>query len=101
MKNQLKELSNPEEFQSPIDISDVDVDVLMLMLESMVTIRKTEQQLALGRKNGLIGGPVHLGAGQEAIAIATIASNIAGILPIPPLEDLRKAIVFLSSRNLI
>jgi len=69
MKNQLKELSNPEKFQSPIDISDVNVDVLMLMLESMTTIRKTEQQLALGRKSGLIGGPVHLGAGQEAIAV--------------------------------
>ncbi len=69
MKNQLKELSNPEEFQSPINIDGFNVDVLMSMLESMVTIRKTEQQLALGRKNGLIGGPVHLGAGQEAIAV--------------------------------
>ena len=69
MKNQLKDLSNPEKFQSPIDISDVNVDILMLMFESMTTIRKTEQQLALGRKNGLIGGPVHLGAGQEAIAV--------------------------------
>ena len=39
------------------------------MLKSMFIIRKTEQQLALGRKNGLIGGPVHLGAGQEAIAV--------------------------------
>jgi pyruvate dehydrogenase E1 component alpha subunit len=69
MKNQVKDLSNPEKFQSPINISNVDVDVLMLLLESMTTIRKTEQQLALGRKSGLIGGPVHLGAGQEAIAV--------------------------------
>ena len=34
----------------------------------MLIIRKTEQQLASGRKNGAIGGPVHLGAGQ-AIAV--------------------------------
>lgn len=69
MKNELKKLSNPEEFQLPIDIEGFDVDTLMIMLESMITIRKTEQQLALGRKSGLIGGPVHLGAGQEAIAV--------------------------------
>ena len=35
----------------------------------MTIIRKTEQRLALGRKNGLIGGPVHLGVGQEAVAV--------------------------------
>ena len=69
MKEKLKRLSNPEEFQSPIDIKGFDVDVLMPMLKSMVLIRKTEHQLALGRKTGLIGGPVHLGAGQEAIAV--------------------------------
>ena len=40
----------------------------------MIMIRKVEQQLALGRKNGLIGGPVHLGAGQEAIAVGVSAS---------------------------
>lgn len=69
MKNQLKDLSNPESLKFPIDISDVDIAFLMLMLESMLTIRKTEQKLALGKKSGLIGGPVHLGAGQEAIAV--------------------------------
>jgi len=69
MKNDLNKLSNPEEFQSPIDIEGFDVEVLMRMLESMVLIRKTEQRLALERMNGLIGGPVHLGAGQEAIAV--------------------------------
>ena len=40
----------------------------------MIIIRKTEQQLAFGRKNGLIGGPVHLGAGQEAIAVGVSQS---------------------------
>ena len=69
MKNQLEELSNPEKFHSPIVIDGCDPDVLVTMFESMLTIRKTEQRLALGRKSGLIGGPVHLGVGQEAIAV--------------------------------
>lgn len=69
MKNQLEELSNPEKFHSPIIIDGYDSDVLVVMFESMLTIRKTEQRLALGRKSGLIGGPVHLGVGQEAIAV--------------------------------
>jgi pyruvate dehydrogenase E1 component alpha subunit len=69
MKNQLEELSNPEKFHSPIAIKGYPADTLMGMLELMVTIRKVEQRLALGRKDSLIGGPVHLGAGQEAIAV--------------------------------
>ena len=32
-------------------------------------IRFTEEKLAYERENGNIGGPVHLGAGQEAIAV--------------------------------
>jgi len=69
MKNELKGLSNPERFQSPISIEEISSTSLVEMLEMMAIIRKTEQQLALGRKDGLIGGPVHLGAGQEAIAV--------------------------------
>ena len=36
---------------------------------TMLKIRNVEIKLADMRKNGLIGGPVHLGAGQEAIAV--------------------------------
>ena len=32
---------------------------------SMILIRKTEQKIE-GRRDGLIGGPVHLGVGQES-----------------------------------
>ncbi len=32
-------------------------------------IRAVERQLAAARRDGLIGGPVHLGVGQEAIAV--------------------------------
>lgn len=69
MKIQLGDLSDPTKFQDPISIDGVDARLLKRMLKSMIIIRKTEQYLALGRKNGLIGGPVHLGAGQEAIAV--------------------------------
>ncbi|MDC1318139.1 thiamine pyrophosphate-dependent dehydrogenase E1 component subunit alpha [Candidatus Thioglobus sp.] len=74
MKNDLKNLSNPEKYHDPINIDHEDAGLLKSMLRLMLIIRKTEQQLALGRKNGLIGGPVHLGVGQEAIAVGVSQS---------------------------
>ena len=75
MKNDLKELSNPEKYHDSISIDNQDASALKNILSRMLLIRKTEQQLALGRKNGLIGGPVHLGVGQEAIAVG-ISQNL-------------------------
>ena len=75
MKNDLKELSNPEKYHDSISIDNQDASALKNILSTMLLIRKTEQQLALGRKNGLIGGPVHLGVGQEAIAVG-ISQNL-------------------------
>ena len=69
MKNELKYLSDPHKLHSPVSIDGQHTNSLIEMLTSMLLIRKAEQRLALGRKNGLIGGPVHLGAGQEAIAV--------------------------------
>jgi TPP-dependent pyruvate/acetoin dehydrogenase alpha subunit len=69
MEKNLKNLSNPKNFNHPVSIENIDKNILIEMIKSMILIRKTEQQLALGRKTGLIGGPVHLGAGQEAIAV--------------------------------
>jgi len=69
VKNHLGTLSDPTKFHSSISIDNLDCQLLKQMLKSMILIRKTEQHLALGRKSGLIGGPVHLGAGQEAIAV--------------------------------
>ena len=74
MKNELKELSNPKKYDKPISIKNQDISSLKKMLRSMTLIRKAEQQLAWGRENGLIGGPVHLGAGQEAIAVGVSQS---------------------------
>ena len=75
MKNDLKELSDPIKFHSPLSIENYSAESLREMLKLMILIRKTEQQLALGRKNGFIGGPVHLGAGQEAVAVG-ISENL-------------------------
>ena len=75
MKNELGYLSNPVKLHGPISIKDQDIESLRNMLVSMLIIRKTEQQLASGRKNGLIGGPVHLGAGQEAVAVG-VSQNL-------------------------
>ena len=41
----------------------------------MILIRVTEEKLAEKREEGIIGGPVHLGAGQEAVAVG-ISNNL-------------------------
>ena len=68
-------LLNPKFFQNPISLDDQNPGVLKKLLKLMIVIRKTEQQLAYARKKGLIGGPVHLGVGQEAIAVG-ISQNL-------------------------
>ncbi len=50
-------------------------DVLRDSLEQMIYCRLVEQKLAKERKAGEIGGPVHLGAGQEAVAVG-ISTNL-------------------------
>lgn len=69
MDSKLKGLADPTQHQGLLKIEGIDPETLKTMLTSMIVIRKTEQQLAKGRKDGLIGGPVHLGVGQEAIAV--------------------------------
>mgnify|MGYP006139114295 FL=1 len=75
MKNDLKNLSNPKKHHKPVSIENQDSATLQQMLTSMLLIRKTEDQLAFGKKNSLIGGPVHLGVGQEAIAVG-VSQNL-------------------------
>lgn len=65
----LKDLSNPKMFQGAIEILGCEAESLMSSLEMMYRIRFVEEHIALGRKEGLIGGPVHLGSGQEAVAV--------------------------------
>ncbi len=73
-ENNLGSLAEPSKHHGPIVIDGYAEKELVEYLKSMTLIRKVEQQLALGRKDGFIGGPVHLGAGQEAIAVGVSAS---------------------------
>lgn len=52
-----------------IKIENFSKKELLEMLSKMVLIRNAEYKIAYGRKVGLIGGPVHLGIGQEAIPV--------------------------------
>jgi TPP-dependent pyruvate/acetoin dehydrogenase alpha subunit len=65
----LGDLSDPAKHHEPIDIKGREPAVLKEFLRRMVLIRMVEQCLAEAKREGLIGGPVHLGVGQEAIAV--------------------------------
>jgi pyruvate dehydrogenase E1 component alpha subunit len=67
-------LENPENFNSPLDIGGRDARNLVQLLQDMLRIRRVEQHLAAMRRDRHIGGPVHLGVGQEAVAVAVAAS---------------------------
>ncbi len=56
-------------FDQKLEIDLREKKLHLLNLEMMIKIRAVELKLADMRKDGLIGGPVHLGAGQEAIAV--------------------------------
>ena len=63
------DLLAPEKFNKPIDISSLDKHMAKAMLQDMLLIRKSEQKIAEMKKKAVIKGPVHLGVGQEAIAV--------------------------------
>lgn len=67
--NNLGNLIDPACLHDDICTEGFDEKILKEFIRTMILIRKTEQKLAEGRRDGLIGGPVHLGAGQEAIAV--------------------------------
>lgn len=62
-------LDDPKEHHGPIATRDYAVDTLERFMRDMLRIRVAEQTLAKMRSEGLIGGPVHLGVGQEAVAV--------------------------------
>jgi len=71
----LDKLYDPINLSNLISIDKNNLKFLKKILTSMILIRKTENKLALEKKNGLIKGPVHLGVGQEAIPVA-ISENL-------------------------
>ena len=71
----IEELIDPKNFQEDLDVEGYGEDLLLSALTGMVTIRLAEEKLAEQREYGTIGGPVHLSAGQEAIAVG-ISHNL-------------------------
>lgn len=67
------DLADPAKFQQAIDVAGHDIESLLTQLQMMLRIRLAERCLAEGRRDGLIGGPVHLGVGQEAVAVGVAA----------------------------
>lgn len=65
----LGDLVNPKKYQDPINTDGFESAELVGFVKSILNIRLAEYKLAENRKNGQIGGPVHLGVGQEAIAV--------------------------------
>ena len=57
------------DFDSPINLSQDEYSEYFEYLKDLILIRESERWIAEKRKSGDIGGPVHLAAGQEAIAV--------------------------------
>ena len=66
-------LVDPERHQGPVALGTRTIEDVLPHLEMMLLIRHVERCLARGRKDGVIGGPVHLGVGQEAVAVGVSA----------------------------
>jgi len=64
-----EQLVEPNGFQRPLNVGDFSKNFLINAYKKMNLIRLTEVRLAEARRDGHIGGPVHLGVGQEAVAV--------------------------------
>lgn len=71
----LDELIDPSKFDDPIDCEKEKSKKLLFYLEQLLKIRTVENKIAFHKKTGDIKGPVHLAAGQEAIAVG-IANSL-------------------------
>ena len=65
----LNNLINPNKYQDSFSLKSLTKDSCEDLLRNMLLIRQAETKIALERKLGTIGGPVHLAAGQEAIPV--------------------------------
>ena len=71
----LGSLAESHSNHGPLNIENVDTSVLLTYLREMTKLRMVENIFALKKKEGLIKGPVHLAAGQEAIPVG-ISSHL-------------------------
>ena len=65
----LGSLAEAGAFHQAVDASQLTAAEAGALVRRMVTIRLAEQKLAANKRDRIIGGPVHLGVGQEAIAV--------------------------------
>jgi pyruvate dehydrogenase E1 component alpha subunit len=70
----LAELADPAQYCSELTLGGTNPEHLKSFLAAMLRIRIVEKKLADGRRDGYIGGPVHLGVGQEAVAVGVSSS---------------------------
>jgi TPP-dependent pyruvate/acetoin dehydrogenase alpha subunit len=70
----LGDLADPRKYHADVDVSSASSESLISFMTLMLRIRMAESRLADARRDGLVGGPVHLGVGQEAIAVGISAS---------------------------
>lgn len=71
--DQLGELADPQAFRGKIDLNSMDPELLREQLRSMLKIRRTEEIIGDGIECRQVVCPVHLGIGQEAIAVGVSA----------------------------
>jgi len=62
-------LLDPKNFIEPLELQSKDAKHLIALLESMLTIRITEEHIAVLIEKNMIHCPCHLSIGQEAIPI--------------------------------
>lgn len=65
----LGHLALADKLSHPLSINGKDPAFLVNSLSDMLKIRLVERHIADSKKNNLIRGPVHLGVGQEAVAV--------------------------------
>jgi TPP-dependent pyruvate/acetoin dehydrogenase alpha subunit len=65
----LGQLADPASFNEPLDTGSIPRETLEQYMRTLLRIRFAERRLADGRRDGQVGGPVHLGVGQEAVAV--------------------------------
>ncbi|MBU3738468.1 MAG: thiamine pyrophosphate-dependent dehydrogenase E1 component subunit alpha [Rhodoferax sp.] len=71
-------LAEASSHQGALQLGQVAPAELQAHLAGMMRVRAVERRLAEARRDGLVGGPVHLGVGQEAVAVGVSASLRAG-----------------------
>ena len=70
----LGDLADPRKFHEPVSLKRINSSLGQSFLAAMLRIRLAENRLATARRDGLIGGPVHLSVGQEAVAVGVSRS---------------------------